>query len=140
MFAVIDTNVIVSGLLNPYNPPGRIVDLILSNLIQAVYDDRVLAEYGQVLSRSKFGFKKSEVTDFLSHVQRTGTHVTATPLRGLDYQRIRDKDDLPFVEVAAAGAAKIIITGNAAHFRFIRDNPWGIKILSPAKFMMEIGF
>ncbi len=140
MFAVIDTNVLVSGLLSPHNPPGRIVDLLVSNLIQAVYDDRVLAEYEQVLSRLKFGFKKSEIADFLGHVRRMGAHVTAAPLKGLDYQRIKDRDDLPFAEVAAAGPAKVIVTGNEAHFKFISNNPWGIKILTPAKFMLEMGF
>ena len=54
MLVVIDTNVLVSGLINPDGPPARVVDLLLANVIQAAFDDRVLAEYDEVLTRKPF--------------------------------------------------------------------------------------
>jgi len=57
LLVVIDTNVLVSGLINPDGPPARVVDLLLANVIQAAFDDRVLAEYDEVLTRKPFSFQ-----------------------------------------------------------------------------------
>ena len=51
MKAVIDTNVLVSGLIRSDGPRGRIVDLMLAGLLSLVADDRILAEYRNVLRR-----------------------------------------------------------------------------------------
>ena len=50
LVVVLDTNVLVSGLLNPNGSPGKILDLIIGNHIQIAYDDRILGEYEEVLS------------------------------------------------------------------------------------------
>jgi uncharacterized protein len=62
MRVVIDTNVIVSGILNPHGSPGRIVNVLLSEASTALYDDRILSEYREVLLRPAFGFSSTEIT------------------------------------------------------------------------------
>ncbi len=59
MRIVVDTNVLVSGLLNPYGSPGRILDLVLSGRIQVLYDDRILEEYQDVLARPQLAIDLS---------------------------------------------------------------------------------
>ncbi len=54
MKIVLDTNVLISGILKPSGPPGRIVDLLRSGVLQLVVDDRILAEYTDVLRRDYF--------------------------------------------------------------------------------------
>ena len=51
MRIVLDTNVLVSGLLNPNGTPGRILDLILGRYLTLLYDDRIIGEYSDVLAR-----------------------------------------------------------------------------------------
>ena len=51
---VLDTNVLVSGLLSPLNAPGRIIDALQIERIQLAIDDRIFLEYGEVLRRPKF--------------------------------------------------------------------------------------
>lgn len=51
MRIVLDTNVLVSGLLNPHGSPGRLLDHFLAGDITLLVDDRILAEYGEVLRR-----------------------------------------------------------------------------------------
>jgi uncharacterized protein len=122
---VLDTNVIVSGLLNPEGNPGRIVDLFLAGEVTLLVDDRLLAEYRAVLGRSKFGFDAADVSDFLDLVEGTSERVAATPLD----VRLPDASDRPFLEVALAAAADSLVTGNVRHFtlphlgRMIVDNP-----------------
>jgi len=129
---VLDTNVLGSGLLGLYSCPARIIDMITLGRLQCVYDDRIMAEYWEVLSRPKFQavISARERRDILDYVARAGIHVVAGPLRK-DAPASPDPDDVPFVEVAVAGGAEIIITGNVQHFSYVRNQQWVIKILSP---------
>jgi predicted nucleic acid-binding protein len=56
MRIVLDTNILVSALLSPFRPPARALDLVLSDEIRLACDDRLMAEYRQVLARPRFGF------------------------------------------------------------------------------------
>lgn len=135
MQVVIDTNILVSGLLNPYGPSGRIVDLLVISTIQAVFDDRILIEYKEVLLRPKFGFSEKHVDAFLDHVIINGIQVSAPPLPNQNYP---DPDDLPFAEVAVAGGVRVLVTGNGRHFEFLENN-YGVTVLSPRDFIDSIG-
>lgn len=58
MWIVLDTNVLISGIITPFGNAARILDMIVRGEIQTVYDDRTLAEYREVLKRPKFDFEK----------------------------------------------------------------------------------
>ena len=131
MRVVVDTNVLVSGLLNPRGARGRIVDLILAGHVLLLVDDRILAEYHEVLRRGRFGFKAKDVDALLASIDATATHVHGTPLAG----RLPDEDDEPFLEAAVAGEADALVTGNVRHFPARLAQ--GIRIVSPATFVAE---
>lgn len=129
---VIDTNVLVSGLLGVYSYPARIIDLVYSGRFQSVHDDRILMEYREVLARPKFasaisGRERDDLIDFL---ERWGLHVLPDPL-GPIADNAPDPFDIPFAEAVVAGQASCIITGNIAHFDFFSGNQWGIRVLNP---------
>ncbi|HFQ94840.1 MAG TPA: putative toxin-antitoxin system toxin component, PIN family [Anaerolineae bacterium] len=133
MFVVLDTNILVSGLLNAHGAPGRILDLLLAGQIQAVFDDRILAEYRDVLARPKFNFNAAHTASLLAFLRLSGKHVVAPPLPGIEIASLPDSDDLPFAEVAFAGNAAFIVTGNVKHFTFLAAYP--ISVLTPRQFM-----
>jgi putative PIN family toxin of toxin-antitoxin system len=62
MRIVLDTNVIVSALINPNGTPGRILASILNGKVKILYDNRIIFEYIDVLSRKDFGFNE-EIID-----------------------------------------------------------------------------
>lgn len=125
---VLDTNVLVSGILSPHGPPGRILALVLSGELAATYDARILSEYLEVLSRPEFGFSGSHVEAVLTSIQEDGTPVTGRPLPvGLP-----DPSDEPFLEVAIAAAVGLV-TGNLRHFPSrLRA---GVRVVSPREFL-----
>jgi uncharacterized protein len=131
MLAVIDTNVIVSGLLYPSHPPGEIVDMIFSRQVVPIYDDRIVNEYTTILRRPKFSFPRLSVDVFLENLQLLGERVV--PL----HQNISlpDEKDRCFVECAIA-SGKLIITGNKKHFPTQATKT--IKIFSPAEFIANL--
>ncbi len=129
MRIVLDTNVLVSGLLSPFGPPGEIVRMVSSGALVLCLDARILAEYDEVLARPRFGFDLDAVAALLDYVDFRGEAVVSRPLE----QRLPDRDDEPFLEVAAASGADCLVTGNLAHFPV--DGRAGVTVLSPAQFM-----
>jgi uncharacterized protein len=125
---VLDTNVLVSALLSPFQAPGRILDLALAGRISLAFDDRVMTEYRTVLARPKFGFDYRSIEELLDECAEAGLSVLAPPLS----LELPDRADLPFVEVAAAAQAPLV-TGNGRHFP--PDRCAGIVVLSPAAFL-----
>jgi len=134
MRVVIDTNVIVSGILNPHGSPGRIVNALLSEVITALYDDRVLEEYREVLLRPTFGFSSSNVETVLDFVESAGEYVSAKPLSLI----LPDRNDLPFLEVATSGGADALITGNMKHFT-PRRGQHSVLVIAPSDFLRRYG-
>jgi len=128
MRIVLDTNVLVSGLHNPNGAPGRIVDLILGAHIQVLYDDRILAEYLNVLARPQLAIEPSLAQAVVGNIRLSGEQVIALPL---DKDTLPDPDDLPFAEVAITGEADMLVTGNMKHFSRLKER--GMTVLSPAQ-------
>lgn len=108
---VLDTNVLVSGMLRASGPPGRILDFILDGALGIVADDRVISEYVEVLACPRFGFDPREAGAVLALLDNRARRLVPPPL----HCRLPDPDDLPFLELAAASGAPLV-TGNARHF------------------------
>jgi putative PIN family toxin of toxin-antitoxin system len=53
MKVVLDTNVVVSGLLQPKGNPAQVLALALAGAVQVCYGQRLLAEYAEVLARPR---------------------------------------------------------------------------------------
>lgn len=129
MRIVLDTNVLVSGLLSPFGPPGEIVRMVSSGAVALCLDARIFAEFDDVLERPRFGFDPDSVAALLDYVDFRSEVVASEPLQ----QRLPDPDDESFLEVAAACGADCLVSGNLAHFP--ADARAGITVLSPAQFM-----
>jgi len=125
---VIDTNVLVSGLLSPYGPPGEIVRMVSSGVLSLCFDARVFSEYSEVMRRPKFPFRREEVAALLEEIQSKGSVVASEPLA----RRLVDPHDEAFLEVAIAGKVEMLVTGNLKHYPSSFNRT---KIVSPAVFL-----
>jgi uncharacterized protein len=126
---VLDTNVLVSGLLAPFGPPSEILRMVSSGEITLCLDARVLSEYADVLARPRFDFDQDDVAALLDFVSHSGMTVAASPLAAA----LPDPDDEPFLEIALAGGAEFLVTGNGSHFP--ADLCQGVHVVSPAQFL-----
>lgn len=125
MIAVMDTNVLVSGLLSPHSESARLVRLVAQGSIGLAFDHRILSEYREVLVRPKFPFHPDRIDAFLTEIEEEGLKIEPEPIAS----KLPDPDDLPFLEVAVSARVDCIVTGNKKHFptRLCR----GIRVLSP---------
>jgi uncharacterized protein len=129
MRIVLDTHVLISGLLTPFGPGGEIVRMIFAGHLTLCIDARIISEYREVLYRPKFNFNGELIETLLGHVDQNAVFISALPITG----HLPDIDDEPFLEVAMAGKADCLITGNIAHFPPpLRQ---GITVLTPNEFL-----
>jgi putative PIN family toxin of toxin-antitoxin system len=128
VIVVLDTNVLVSGLLRAYGDAGAIVRMVAEGTLQAAYDVRILSEYREVLARPKFGFDQRQVEYLLEAIRTGGRLISSRPLA----LRLPDAEDEPFLEIAQAAEA-ILITGDLKHFP---RRCWGhAEALNPKQFV-----
>lgn len=112
MKVVLDTNVVVSGLLHSEGNPGQVLALALSGAIQVCHDERIVAEYREVLARPRFKLNPERGKEVLAKLEADGMS-TDVQAEKLD---LPDADDEPFLAVALAADAAYLVTGNARHF------------------------
>ena len=124
-----DTNVLVAGLLSPFGACAEIVRMISSGELTLYLDARILSEYNEVLGRPKFRFDIDRVVALLEHIEYRGQIMSASPLS----HPLPDPADEPFLEIAVAGRAVCLITGNRA--RFPSKLCQGVPVFSPGDFL-----
>jgi len=80
IYAVIDTNVLVSALLtsNPFSATRKVFDMLPNGKIIPLYNIEVLAEYNEVLKRSKFHFDTKKVDRIIKFIEEHGVDWYAT--------------------------------------------------------------
>ena len=71
MKIVLDTNVLVAGLLSPFGPCAQIVRMVSSGDLMLCFDARILSEYDEVLRRPKFQFREDRVAALLDYADQT---------------------------------------------------------------------
>jgi predicted nucleic acid-binding protein len=132
--AVFDTNVVVSGFLSPGGAPGRIVEWLRSGDVQAVLDDRIAAEYAEVLTRPLFQLPAVEVNIVLAAIRQRAFWIEVAA--GQVLKGLPDPSDAPFLECAQAAGVPLV-TGNIRHFpkSVARD----VAVLTPAQFVASWG-
>ena len=115
VFAVIDTNVIVSALISTKADSYPL--MVLSNVYQGpivpVYNDEILAEYRDVLYRDKFHLKSEDIELALKTITETGLNLARTSVLGEDFP---DPKDVVFYEVKMSKDDAYLVTGNVKHF------------------------
>lgn len=129
MKIVLDTNVLVSGVLSPHGPPAAILRALLTEGARLRFDERILSEYRDVLCRDKFAFDRELVADLLSFLEAAGFRALAQPLD----LALPDPADRMFIEVAVFSRADFLVTGNLKHFP--RSARQGIAVVSPRGFL-----
>ncbi len=127
---VLDTNVLVSGMLSPRQPPGQVVDLLRAGVLRLVVDDRILREYRTVLRRSVFDrYLTIDVRGWIiAFLEAESRHVVCARL----ISGLPDPSDACFLEVADQAGCPLV-TGNQKHFP--KALCGSLEILSPRQFI-----
>ena len=126
--AVLDTNVLVSALWTPLGKSAYIVKQVADEFLQVFYDDRIISEYKDVLSRPKFKFSSLQVNFLFETIENNGICLEPARLPEIDFI---DESDRKFFELAKYCNVPLV-TGNLKYYP--RDN----LIITVAEFYEKI--
>lgn len=127
IYAVYDTNILVSALLSKRSDSAVVLTLeaFLRKEVTPLYNQEIMEEYRDVLSREKFHFPKDLTDKLIKQIQIDG--IAADPVSSNEV--FPDLDDAKFYEVALSKEGSFLVTGNAKHF------PPSPLVVSPAEFL-----
>jgi uncharacterized protein len=130
---VLDTNVLVQASLAPFGPANGIIALILIGQVRPLFDERILAEYEDVLGRSQFKLRSQAVERLVRQLRLTGELVSAYALPRDQARHLPDATDAAFLEVAISAKADVLISSNVRHFPSAACA--GMSVLPPIAFL-----
>ena len=127
IYAVIDTNVLVSALItkNPEASTAKVVRLLLEHEFVPLYDADIISEYEEVLHRSKFPILKETAEALLSFIIENGVESSRVHFA----ESMPDEDDRVFYEIALSEEGSFLVTGNLKHY------PTSPHVIPPAQFL-----
>ena len=127
---VLDTNVIVSAVLFPLSPPGRVFDYAFQHSV-VLHCEATLNELATVLERPRFNRYVTTLRreEFLAAYIRD-----AVPIQVTETVRVcRDPRDDKFLELAVSGLATHLVTGDQD---LLVLHPFrGVAIVTPGEFL-----
>jgi len=126
--AVLDTNVIVSGLLRAAGAPASIMDLGFSGKFRWYASEAILTEYEVVLARKRLGITARRAAEFFADLHQTA--VMVVPARKL--RECADASDDKFLECALEARADFMVTGNLGDFPVRFQD---IRVVAPRQFL-----
>ena len=125
--AVLDTNVLVSALLFPAGSASWLRRMWRSRAVVALVSRETASELIMVLGYPKFNLTRDEQEDLLAdYLPYCEPVVVEEPLTLPD---CRDPFDRPFLALAVAGAADVLVTGDADLLALAAD--FAVPIMTP---------
>ena len=131
VFAVFDTNVLVSALISKRSDTAVVLALetLLNGEVTPLYNDEIVAEYKEVLHRDKFKLPGQLVDGIINQVKNQGI----SSVRVHSDESFPDQEDVVFYEVALSREDSFLVTGNTNHF------PKNQIVVTPLEFLKKIG-
>ncbi len=115
LYAVIDTNVLVSALLRWDSVPGAVLEHALVGSIIPLLSEEIMEEYEEVLHRKKFSFKEEDIKAVMEGIRMRGVFLDPEMVEA----NLPDPKDVIFYAVtmeARKGSDARLVTGNIRHF------------------------
>jgi len=132
---VLDTNVLLSGLLAPGGTPGRIVAAWFEARFEVVMSLYQLAEIGRVLGYPKIyrklGWDEQRIEQFLRQLY---IRVEVIELHSPSAEVPRDPDDVPILATLVASGADVLVSGDRDLLELRGKHP----IQTPAEFVRRL--
>ena len=130
IYAVIDTNVLVSAMLDVRHDSAtvRVLEHLLNGNIVPMFNAEIVAEYREVLHRPKFRFAKEDIAAMIDFVVKSRVESKRAETSGL----VKDANDVVFYEVAMSREDSYLVTGNIRHF------PVDTRIVTPNELLKII--
>jgi putative PIN family toxin of toxin-antitoxin system len=135
---VVDTNVLLSGLLSRHGASNRLLQMIGTIDCLMLVSVPLFLEYESVLKRPEMllrhGYPFEAIDRFLAFWAKNSRHVT---LHVLWRPQLSDPNDEMVLETAVNGSADCIVTFNTKDFKTAAAR-FGIQLFTPAELLRNM--
>ncbi len=121
-YVVLNTNVIISSLYaerskNLTSSPFLVLNKVFNrkNGIVPLYNEEILNEYKNVLSRKKFSFSAPRIGKFINDFKKIAANIDELPEIKEDIS-FPDVKDIVFYQITLSKESSYLVTGNIIHF------------------------
>ena len=136
---VVDTNVWVSGLVNPEDPPRGVLRAALDQRFEPISSWELAEELADVLTRLKLRRYELAADDLRDLLLLLSGSLPSVEIE----VAVRDPDDTPVVAAAVASNADTIVTGDGDLLEDTTLRGWlaerGIDVLTPTELVADLG-
>ena len=109
MNAIVDTNVLISGIFFGSGPPDKIIKALINNKFNLVISPEILTEYIETIAELRLGYPQINVDNLVDKIfRKSHMYVAGRLSRAV----CRDPKDDMFLACAVASKTKIIISGD----------------------------
>ena len=120
---VLDTNIVISALLFTRGPAVRVRQAWQAAQVLPLASRVTVAELMRVLAYPKFKLTPEDRAELLADYL-PATTVVSVPQPPPDVPSCRDPHDLPFLQLAAAGHADALVSGDADLLALAGQTSW----------------
>jgi putative PIN family toxin of toxin-antitoxin system len=135
---VLDSNVVLSALLFGHGAAGQVRHAWQAGRVTPLACAATVAELVRVLAYPKLRLTPEEQHELLADFLPYATPV-AVPEPPPEVPPCRDPHDLPFLHLAAAGRARLLVTGDADLLALAGLSGLKFRIVSVAEFVVGLG-
>lgn len=93
--------------------PTKVLKAVIDNKLIPLYNDEIIEEYKEVLSRKKFPFSEELINSVIQTILTDGLYVDRTTAIE---ELFPDPKDIVFYEVSLSKEGSFLVTGNLKHF------------------------
>ena len=135
MRVVLDTNILVSGLMHPASTPGRIIAAWSEAQFDVVSSHEQLTEIGRVLAYPKIRrILKWDDQRIEQFIKQLYIRVEVAEPESTGVEALRDPDDAPILGALVTAEADLLVTGDRDLLALSDRYP----IETPAEFVRRI--
>lgn len=138
MIIVLDTNVVVAGVLSPFGASFQLLELLPQRRFELLLSVPLMLEYEDVLKRDRIraqhGLSFQEIEVILSMIAAYGTPQN---IFFLWRPQLQDPKDEMVLELAVNGQAGVIVTLNDRDFN-PQARSFGIEVMRPGTFLRRL--
>lgn len=113
MRIVIDTDIIVSALLNPSGVSYTFLDRVFAGEYDIIITEKILEEYNEVLRRDKFNIPENIIVTIIKWFRENAIFIEVEEEQYTC--NVSDKKDAAFYAAAKATKSRLV-TGNVKHY------------------------
>ncbi len=132
--AVLDTNVLASGAVSAYNPPGQILDAWRLGKFELITSEHIINELYRTFQKPYFQNHVSS-NNIAAFIELLQDEAIITPITSRVSRVATHPEDDLIIATAISAKTDYLVTGDGALLRRVANSYQGLKLISPSDFL-----